>query len=241
LAATTANDEGGGSSAMALIDDDEAVALQELFAGMDAAEEADAASAMSEAAAFLRKRHLSFRHIVQEIEARDLLLPSKVGAAIQLMDSTTLSEAQGALAGARRLMRSCGLTFARVIGALDDEPADAEEIGRLRLAYQIEVERSREMAAELQFLRANAEGSAEVSSQRASTPFKSFVVVATLVFGIFLAVSIASTIAELLGSANATATQHGAAVARRESVDRPPMSQRNAICWRDRSIHGPCF
>src|SRR5215467_11409296 len=97
---------------MALVDDDDAIALHELFAGMDAAEEADAASAMTETAAFLRKQNLSFRRIVQETDARRLLLPSKVGAAIQLMDSTTLSEAQSALAGARRLMRSCGLTFA---------------------------------------------------------------------------------------------------------------------------------
>jgi hypothetical protein len=226
---------------MALVEDDEAVALRELFAGMDAAEEVDAASAMNEAAAFLRKHHLSFRHIVQEIEARGLLLPSKVGAAIQLMDSTTLSESQGALAGARRLMRSCGLTFARVIGALDHEPVDAEEIERLRLAYQIEVERSREMAAELQFLRANAEGSAGLGSQPTSTPFKTFVVVATLLFGIFLAVSIASTITDLFGSANATATQHVPAVARRENGDRSSTSRWNTICWRDRSVHGPCY
>jgi hypothetical protein len=70
---------------MALVDDDEAVALRELFAGMDAGEESDAASAMNEATIFLRQHHLSFRQIVQEIDARGLLLPSKVGAAIQLM------------------------------------------------------------------------------------------------------------------------------------------------------------
>src|SRR6516162_3779598 len=107
---------------MALVDDHEAIALRELFAGMDAGEEADAASAMNEAAIFLRRHRLSFRHIVQEIDARGLLLPSKVGAAMQLMDSTTLSEAQSALAGARRLMKSCGLTFVSVIGALDQKP-----------------------------------------------------------------------------------------------------------------------
>src|SRR5215475_3541279 len=113
---------------MALVDDDEATALREIFAGMDAADETDAASAMSEAAIFMRQHHLSFRQIVQEIDARRLLLPSKVGAAIQLMDSTTLSEAEGALAGARRLMKSCGLTFAGIIKAFDQEPAEADEI-----------------------------------------------------------------------------------------------------------------
>jgi hypothetical protein len=226
---------------MALVDDDDAVALRELFAGMDAAEEADAASAMNETAAFLRNRHLSFRNIVQETDARGLLLPWKVGAAMQLMDSTTLSEAQSALAGARRLMRSCGLNFASIIGALDQEPVEADEIERLRLAYEIEVERSREMAAELQFLRANAAGSDQSSSQPAGTAFRNFVVVATLLLGIFLTASVASTIADLFRSANAIATQHGPAVAQRANADRPPAPRWNAICWRDRSIHGPCF
>jgi hypothetical protein len=223
------------------VDDDDAVALRELFAGMDAGEEADAASAMNEAAAFLRKHHLSFRHIVQEIETRGLLLPSKVGAAMQLMDSTTLSEAQGALAGARRLMRSCGLTFARVIGALDQEPVEVDEIERLRLAYQIEVERSREMAAELQLLRANAADSPELSSPPGISPFKSLVVVAMLLLGIFLAGSIASTIADLFSSANATSPQQGSTVARRENGDHSSTPRANTICWRNRSTHGPCF
>ena len=229
----------GDGSAMALVDDDEAVALRELFAGMDAGEESDAASAMNEAAIFLRQHRLSFRQIVQEIDARGLLLPSKVGAAIQLMDSTTLSEAESALAGARRLMKSCGLTFACIMGALDHEPAEADEIERLRLAYQIEVERSREMAAELQFLRANA---VESSVPPVGAPFKSFVVVATLVFGVFLATSIGSTVMDLFRSANATGTRPGAAVARREIVEpRLSTSRPNPICWRNRSVRGPCF
>jgi len=223
---------------MALVDDDEAVALRELFAGMDAGEESDAASAMNEAAIFLRQHRLSFRHIVQEIDARGLLLPSKVGAAIQLMDSTTLSEAESALAGARRLMKSCGLTFACIIGALDHEPAEVDEVERLRLAYQIEVERSREMAAELQFLRANVEG---VSPPAAGTRFKGFVVVATLLFGVFLAASIGSTIMDLFRSSNATGTRAAAAVGRRENVDRLSAPRPNPICWRDRSTRGSCF
>lgn len=225
---------------MALVDDDAAIALQELFAGMDAAQEDDAASAMNETAAFLRKHRLSFRYIVQETDARGLLLPSKVGAAIQLMDSTTLSEAQSALAGARRLMRSCGLNFAGIIDALNQGPVEAGEIEQLRLAYQIEVERSREMAAELQFLRANAAASGESSSQT-STGFRNFIVVATLLLGIFLTASVASTVADLFRSANVIATQHGPAVARRENVDRSSAPRWNATCWRDRSINGPCF
>jgi hypothetical protein len=231
----TARDDG---SATAFVDDDEVIALRELFAGMDAGDEAGAVSAMNEAAIFLRQHDLSFRQIVQQIEARGLLLPSKVGAAIQLMDSATLSEAESALAGARRLMRSCGLTFARIIGALDQEPSDTEEIEQIKLAYQIEVERSREMAAELQFLRANAAGSSFHSVGRW---FKNFVVVATLLLGAFLATSIVSTIADLFRSANATGTLRGPAVAQRENVDRLSASRSNSNCWRDRSIHGPCF
>jgi hypothetical protein len=155
------------------------------------------------------------------------------------MDSTTLSEAQSALAGARRLMRSCGLDFAGIIGALDQPPVEDDEIERLRLAYQIEVERSREMAAELQFLRANAAGSGESRSQTASTGFKNLVVVATLLLAIFLTASVASTVADLFRSANAT--QRGPAVVRRENADRSSPSRSDTICWRDRSIHGPCF
>src|SRR5215468_9638496 len=184
---------------MALANDDEAITLRDLFSGMDAGEEADAVCAMNETATFLRQHELSFRQIAQQIETRGLLLPSKLGAALQLMDSTTLSEAESALAGARRLMRSCGLTFARIVGALDQEPAEADEIEQLKLAYRIEVERSREMAAELQFLRAT---SLAPGDQPAGTGFRSFVVLATLLFGVFLATSITSTISDLFRSAN---------------------------------------
>src|SRR5499427_4607797 len=176
---------------MAVFNDGEAIELRNLFAGMDAGDEADAACTMNEAATFLQQHGLSFRQIVQQIETRGLPLPSKISAAIQLMDSTTLSEAESALAGARRLMKSCGLTFAGIIGALDHHPVEADEVERLRLAYQIEVERSREMAAELQFLRANA---AELGVPSVGAPFKSFIVAATLLFGVLLAASIASTV-----------------------------------------------
>src|SRR5262252_453159 len=142
---------------MAVFNDGEAIELRNLFAGMDAGDEADAACTMNEAATFLQQHGLSFRQIVQQIETRGLPLPSKISAAIQLMDSTTLSEAESALAGARRLMRSCGLTFAHIIGAFEHEPIEREEFEELKCAYQIEVERSREMEGELQFLRARAD------------------------------------------------------------------------------------
>lgn len=218
--------------------DDEAVTLRELFAGMDGADEAGAVSAMNEAATFLRQHDLSFRRLVQQINARGLLLPSKVGAAIQLMDSTTLSEAESALAGARRLMKTCGLTFASIIEAIDREPAEDEDIEQLRLAYRIEVERSREMAAELEFLRANAP---ESSFQPVNSPFRNFVVVATVLLGVVLATSIVSTVADRFRPANATGTLRSLATAARENVDRLSASRANSNCWRDRSIRGACF
>jgi len=223
---------------MALANDDEAITLRDLFSGMDAGDEADAVYAMNEAATFLRQHDLSFRQIVQQIEARGLPLPSKIGAAVQLMDSTTLSEAESALAGARRLMRSCGLTFAHVIGAFEHEPIEREEFEELKCAYQIEVERSREMAGELQFLRARADIS---GFPMARTPFQNFVLVTTLLLGVLLAASIASTIMDLFQPANATATLRDPATG--QGDDAKPMSapRRVSMCWRDRSIRGPCF
>src|SRR5579871_1636452 len=134
--------DGDGCDVMALFDKGEATALRELFAGMDDADAAEAATAMTEAARLLRRHDYAFRDIVQEIDARGLLLPTKVGAAIRLMDSTTLSEAASAFTGARRLMKNCGLTFASIIGALDREPVCTEEMQELKLAYGVEVERS---------------------------------------------------------------------------------------------------
>jgi len=239
---------------MALVDDSEVTVLRKLFAGMDVGDEAGAVSAMTEAMIFLRQHDLSFRQIVQQVEQYGLLLPSKIGAAIQLMDSTTLSEAEGALAGARRLMRSCGLTFERIIEALEHEPAEEHECDQceqLRRAYRYEVERSREMAAELQILRA---GGAMPAFYPTRTPVKNFVLVSTLLCTLLLALSIMSTITDLFRPANATATPRTpavvqrnnnpsptAAVTPRDNINPPPAPRPVAICWRDRSIHGPCF
>jgi len=223
---------------MALVNDSEAVRLLNLFARMDASDETGAVRAMTEAATFLREHDLSFREIVQQIELRGLLLPSKIGAAIQLMDSTTLSEAQGALAGARRLMRSCGLTFERLIEALDRKPAEDAQCEQLRRAYQIEVERSREMAAELQILRA---GGVMPDFYPIRSSFKNFVLVATLLLGLVLAASIASTITDVFKPANATGRTHSPVIAQRNDTDHSLAPRPATICWRDRSIHGPCF
>ena len=228
---------------MALVDDSAYVAaeLRQLFAEMDAGDEAGTVRAMNEAAKFLRQHDLSFRQVVQQIEARGLLLPSKVGAAIQLMDSTTLSEAESALTGARRLMRGCGLTFEHIIAALEHEPAEADEIEKLRRAFQFEVEKSRKMAAELRIFREQAPAS---GFDFISMPIKNFVLVVTLLFGLWLAASVVTTITGLFRSTNATATKYSPATVAQRHDDEPilalpPPAVSN--CWRVRSIRGPCF
>jgi hypothetical protein len=246
---------------MALFDRDEATELRELFAGMDDANEAAAREAMTEAAELLREHDFSFRHIVQEADARGLLLPTKVGAAMRLMDSTASPEAESAFSGARRLMKTCGLTFAGVIGALDREPITAEDIQELKLAYKIEVERSRELEAELQKLRASAAAVAAAAAaaagpapakgapQPTASPLRNFLMVGTLLLGVVLPASIVSTFTDTYRSGNGTATASmlssipaaASSLLQRDGADRlsPPRAGWN--CWRNRSTQGPCF
>ena len=246
--------DGDGCDVMALFDKGEATALRELFAGMDDVDATEAAVAMTEAAKLLRRHDYRFRDIVQEIDARGLLLPTKVGAAIRLMDSTTLSEAASAFTGARRLMKTCGLTFAGIIGALDREPVSTEDIQELKIAYNVEVERSRALEAELDKVRASVAAAAAVATAPASeTPpaaglaFRNFVMVATLLLGCVLAASIASTFTDLFRSGHATSTPSALASApvpaavQRESADRLSPPRAGWSCWRNRGIQGPCF
>jgi hypothetical protein len=246
---------------MALFDKNEATELRELFAAMDAADEADARAAMAGAAGLLRDHDYSFCHIIQEIDARGLLLPTKVGAAIRLMDSTMMSEAASAFSGARRLMKNCGLTFAGIIGALDREPLRTEHLQQLMLAYKREAQRSRELEAELQKLRANAAAVAAAMAATAgppgpvgeapvaaSSPFRNLIVMAMLMLGVVVAASIISSFADLYRPANATtppppggpAPAAATAVAGHGSNEfLPPRTGWN--CWRNRGIQGPCF
>ena len=201
---------------MELFDRHEATELRDLFAAMDGAEETAARDAMAEAATLLNEHDLSFRHIVQEIDDRGLLLPTKVAAAIKLMDSTTMSEATSAFSGARRLMRACGLTFSSIIEALDREPVKTEDIQRLTLAYKLEMRRSRELQAEIHQLRANAAAVAAAFASGAGapmapfvtpaapSPLRNFIVVTTLLLGVGLAASIVSSFADMYRGAGAT-------------------------------------
>jgi hypothetical protein len=210
---------------MAFFEKEEATALRDSFAAMDAVDEARATSAMTKAAGLLRKHDYTFRHIVQEIDARGLLLPAKVGAAMQLMDSTTLAEAKSAFSGARRLMKNCGLTFAGVIASLDRQPVTDTELEEAKLAYKIEAERTRELEAEIQRLRASfaaaaASAAAAAGAGPAPPPLSeapvpapkassgstigNVFVVATLLLGVVLAASIVSTFSDVLHTANAS-------------------------------------
>lgn len=135
--------------------------IRRLFAGMDVTDEGRAILAMKEVAALLRQLGLSFRQVVQEIEARGLLLPTKIGTVVQLMDSDTLCEAESALSAARRLMKSSGLTFERIIVAFEHGPAGEiehlrhtrqatiDEIEQLRVAHQAAVAKAQKMKADL--------------------------------------------------------------------------------------------
>jgi hypothetical protein len=247
---------------MALFDKDEATELRELFAEMDDSDEAIARASMHDASQMLRDHDYSFRHVVQEIDSRGLLLPAKVGAAMRLMDSTTRPEAENAFAGARRLMKTCGLTFAGIMRALDREPVRVEDIQELKVAYKIEVERSRELEAELQKLRANAAVAAaaataaagplpaakeEAPPPPAGSPFGKVMVVATLLLGVILAASIVSTFADLRRpphappAASAPLPTAAPATVTRDSADRLAPPHTNWNCWRNRGIQGPCF
>jgi hypothetical protein len=248
---------------MAFFEKEEATTLREMFAAMDAVDETRATSAMTKAATLLRKHDYSFRHIVQEIDVRGLLLPAKVGAAMQLMDSTTLAEAKSAFSGARRLMRNCGLTFAGVIAALDRQPVRDEDLEEAKLAYKIAAERSRELEAEVARLRATIAAAAAAgvapgpgsempaaAGASSGSAFGNVFVVATLLLGVVLAASVISTFTDMLHSANATSSPLAApaepaplaaTVGPREAADRlaPPRAGWN--CWRNRGTAGPCF
>jgi hypothetical protein len=244
---------------MAFFEKEEATALRELFVGMDAVDETRASSAMTRAATLLRKHDYSFRHVVQEINARGLLLPAKVGAAIQLMDSTTLAEAKSAFSGVRRLMKNCGLTFAAVIAALDRQPVNDEDLEDAKLAYKIEAERSRELEVEVQRLRATVAAAAAAGGATSTPPpgeapapalrassgstFGNIIVVATLLLGVVLAASIVSSFSDVFRSAANAITPvvpaPSPAAATRESGLAPPRTGWN--CWRNRGTQGSCF
>jgi hypothetical protein len=236
--------------------------LNRLFNGMDVADDAAAVVAMQGAAALLREHDLSFRQLVQRMEAQHLLMPLKIATAIQIMDSDLLSESESALLGARRMMRSCGLTFGQIVTALHVQRADADEVIRLRQAFALETQRVQALQVEVERLQLERS-----SSKRDYTRVPAgMIALSSFAFCcIGLAAFAVWTFAQALepGKADArgiTASAVGPAgpglsmvhpaapftvpvpsvvVKAQPSQNSPREKQRQ--CWRDRSIEGQCF
>jgi hypothetical protein len=228
---------------------------------MDVADDAGAITAMQGAAALLRKRELSFRLLAQRMEAQHLLVPLKISAAIQLMDSDLLQESESALLGARRMMRSCGLTFGQIIAALQVRRPSADELELLRQALVIETQRVETLQGEVERLQ-QQRGSSKLGLDRGFGE-----IIALSSFAV-CCIGLAAFAAWTFGQAfqpnwaraqsittaadppvtSASAAQSAAlpsvsvpstAVKTQPSQSRLREKQRE--CWRDRSIEGRCF
>jgi hypothetical protein len=138
--------------------------LGRLLAHMDERDDGAALGAMHDLSKLLQEHGLSFRHIVQELETRRLLLPGRIGTAMQMMDSDTLQEADSAFGAVRKLMHGCGLTFARIFEAIEYQP---DELEKLRVALRAELQKTKRLEMEVAALRAPA-GMSGVNA----TPFK---------------------------------------------------------------------
>jgi hypothetical protein len=61
--------------------------LGRLLVRMDERDDAAALGAMHEVSKVLQRHGPSFRHIVRQLEARRLLLPGRIGTAMQMMNA----------------------------------------------------------------------------------------------------------------------------------------------------------
>jgi hypothetical protein len=127
--------------------------LTQLLSRMDARDDKGATLAMREAAQLLQVHGLSFQKLVEQIEARCLLLPSRIGTAIKMMDSTTASESEVAFGAVRKLMHGCGLTFARLTEALEHQPVDVAELEKLRAELEFQKDNARHLQRQVVVLR----------------------------------------------------------------------------------------
>jgi hypothetical protein len=122
------------------------------LAKLDARDDKEAVLAMREASRLLQSHGLSFRALVELTEARRLLLPSRIATAIMMMDSTTAKESESAFAAARKMMQGCGLTFLRLIEALEHQPVDEAEVEKLRLELQLQTDNARRLQRQVMAL-----------------------------------------------------------------------------------------
>jgi hypothetical protein len=198
--------------------------LGRLLAHMDERDDGAALGAMHDLSKLLQEHGLSFRHIVQELEARRLLLPGRIGTAMQMMDSVTLQEAESAFGAVRKLMHGCGLTFARIFEAIEYQPNEME---KLRVALWAELQKTKRLEREVAGFRAPA-----AASGVNVTPFK----VATLLCKIIISlmgwlaiawfvVTVGSSVGGVLYSLDAPAVQVMGTPAQREISQplRPPV------------------
>jgi hypothetical protein len=213
--------------------------VQAILARMDQRDEGKAVLAMREAAKMLRSRNLSFRKLIERLEARRLLLPSRIATAIQMMDSTTANEAESAFGAVRRMMAGCGLSFARIAEALEQETVDIADFERVCSELRAEVARVRRLQMEVAGLRVVSRARA-FSSPLLSNSLVVVVAGAVLLWWFTMDQSTkAAAVAPPAPPARAAVVVPLYAPPTHQPVRRDEHDGRS--CWRDRSISGPCF
>ncbi len=126
---------------------DASAKLMLLFEGMDDALEEAAVEAMKKARLLLQENELGFGALVMQARERKLLMPSKLGGAIGMMDSTTEREWLSAFRTARSLMKTYGIGFKELIDALN-QGGSANEVEELKAAVTAYQRINRDLATQ---------------------------------------------------------------------------------------------
>jgi hypothetical protein len=137
--------------------------LRELLSRMDQRDDGAAVLAMRETLQLLQLHGLSFRGLVEQIEVWRLLLPSRIGTAIMMMDSTTANECESAFGAVRKMMQGCGLSFARIGEALNHKKVDVAEFEKVRAELQVQADNARRLQRQVETLRAKS-GASQAAS-----------------------------------------------------------------------------
>jgi hypothetical protein len=206
--------------------------LGRLLACMDERDDGAALGAMHDLSRLLQQHGFSFRHIVQDLEARRLLLPGRIGTAMQMMDSVTLQEADSAFGVVRKLMHGCGLTFARIFEAIEYQPKK-DELEKLRKDLRAELQKTKRLEREVASLRmpAGASGVNVAPFKVATVLCKTIISVMAWLAVVWLAVILCSSASGVLHSKDAAAVHVTGTRAQRE-IPRPPP---RVVCWRDQN------
>jgi hypothetical protein len=241
--------------------------LRELLFRMDQRDDGEAVLAMREASQLLQMHGLSFRGLVEQIEVWRLLLPSRIGTAIMMMDSTTANECESALGAVRKMMLGCGLSFARIGEALDHKKVDVAEFEKVRAELQVQADNARRLQRQVQALRVMSGVSQAVSGVPPARAFGSSLLSNGLVVVVGCAVLLwwftmdrSTEAATVAPSALPQSVQPAVAEppVRHDAWPAAPPVRMNVpvrrdersgrghydpgfACWRDRSFHSPCF